>query len=137
MKKNITYLLMTLGIFSLGVASARTWTSADGSNTFKGDFVSYDKDTNIVKVTRGIRSVKFNADKLSDADREWLKAQGAPTEEQLAAKAKEEAAAALEGQKIGSKLGNGVLSKLEGDKFVDFAMTAAPDYYVVYYSGSW
>ena len=53
---------------------------------------------------------------------------------------KTEAAAILEKldrQVIGSKIKKGVLSKLEGDRFSDFTMSNAPDYYVVYYSASW
>jgi|TARA_B110000908_G_scaffold74107_1_gene89315 hypothetical protein len=126
MNKTITYLLVTLGILSLGVSQARTWTSADGGKTFRGDFVSYDKDTGMVKVTRGIRKMSFNADKLSEGDREWLNEQGASG-----------ASKALDSQKIGSKLKMGVLSRLEDGAFVDFAMTTAPEYYMIYYSGSW
>lgn len=134
MKKTTTYLLLALGILSLGVSYARTWTSADGSQTFRGEFVSYNKETNVVKVIKGLKTVTFKADKLSELDQEWLKEQGSAGE---ADKAAADAAKALAAQKIGSKLKEGVLSKLEDGAFVDHTMTTAPEYYVVYYSGSW
>ncbi len=107
---------MALSIIALGSSHARNWTSADGSKTFQGKFVSYDKDTGIVKASKGFRKVSFKADKLSEGDREWLNEQAL---------------------KIGAKLKQGVLSKLEDGAFVDFSMTTAPEYYVIYYSGSW
>ena len=53
------------------------------------------------------------------------------------AKAADGAEKQFAAQKIGSKLKEGVLFKLDGSKFVDYAMTTVPEYYVVYYSGSW
>lgn len=60
-------------------AEARTWTSADGSKTFKGKVKSFDAETGTVKIikTNG-RVVAFNQSKLSEADIEYLKA-NAPT----------------------------------------------------------
>jgi hypothetical protein len=59
-------------------ADAHTWTSADGSKTFKGELNSYDPATGMVsvKLTNG-KLMNFNQDKLSEADIDFLKVQGA------------------------------------------------------------
>ena len=137
MKKTICFLLGT-AILSLGTMTARTWTSADGTKTFKGELKSYNEETGVVKVVKGFREISFTVDKLSKADQEWLKTQTSKGKAEAEAKKKaEEAASKLDDQKIGSKIKEGVLSKLEGDAFVDYKMSTAPEYYVVYYSGSW
>ncbi|MEY3395391.1 MAG: y domain 1 [Verrucomicrobiota bacterium] len=54
---------------------ARTWTSADGTKTFEGEFLSYDPATGAVGVTlTGGKVMKFSQDKLSAEDIAYLKA---------------------------------------------------------------
>ncbi len=66
-------LVLLLGI---GV-QARTWTSSDGAKTFEGELKSYDPATGIVNVTQPNGKVmKFQQDKLSAADIEFLKEKG-------------------------------------------------------------
>ena len=137
MKKTICILLFVTG-FSLIASQARTWTSADGGKTFEGQFKSYDEGTGVVIVIKGIRKLSFNVDKLSEADREWLENQVLEQKAEEGTNGEADAILdELDKQVIGSKIKNGVLSKLEDDEFVDFTMSNAPDYYVVYYSASW
>lgn len=133
----LKYLLAAGLAAALGIGQlpARTWTSADGSKTFEGTLVSYDKDSDKVTVTlRNGKTLTFGADKLSEADKTFLaeQAQAAP------AGGGEDLAAALKEQKVGGKLLKpGVLQKLDGKKFADFELTKAPQYYLVYFSASW
>ena len=58
-------------------ASARTWTSADGSRTFEGELKSYDAETGKVTVVmKNGRSLTFSEDKLSKDDIAFVKSQG-------------------------------------------------------------
>ncbi len=134
MKHRLTSLLLAAGICAVSPADARTWTSADGASTFAGKFVEYDEAAAKVTITKGFRDITFGIDKLSEADREWLKEQQAKAKDAEAASASAKQFAA---QKIGAKLREGVLSKLDDGKFADYTMTTAPEYYVVYYSASW
>jgi len=64
-------------VLSLPVASARTWTSADGSATFEGELLSYDAETGTVGVTHSNgNKMVFNQDKLSADDITFLKENG-------------------------------------------------------------
>lgn len=64
-------------IFSLSTASARTWTSADESQTFEGELLSYDAETEMVGVTLANgKQMVFSQDKLSASDIAYLKEQG-------------------------------------------------------------
>jgi hypothetical protein len=79
MTRNRTQLLLQLAasfLLVLGV-QARTWTSADGSKTFKGELQSYDAASGKVSVTlpNGKR-MTFLQDKLSADDIAWLKKNG-------------------------------------------------------------
>ncbi|MGB0993253.1 MAG: hypothetical protein ACPG32_12400 [Akkermansiaceae bacterium] len=130
MKLSTLCLLATMGILSLNSLSARTWTSADGKKTFNGDFKSFDESTQQVTVLKRGKSMTFDVSKLSESDREWIIAK---VEEQKAG----EVTKVLEDQKIGAKLIGGTLSALKDGKFVEYNMTTAPEYYVIYFSGSW
>lgn len=115
---------------SLGWASARTWTSADGTRTFEGDLKNFDEATGKVTVLAGGQNLIFSQDKLSEDDRayiqEWQTKKEAPSP-----------AESLEDQKIGKKLTDKVLSRLDGKKFESVSMTKAPEYYLLYFSASW
>lgn len=120
---------VTLGI---GLVSARTWTSADGSKKFEGELKTYDKEAGKVTVImRNGRSLTFDITKLSDGDKTYLDENGN-------AAGGNNVAEALKAQKIGSKLGKkGILEKIDGKKFAAYELTKAPEYYVVYFSASW
>lgn len=65
----------------LSVASARTWTSADGSKTFEGILHSYDAATQMVSVKLSNGTLqKFKEDVLSADDISFLKASTRKTE---------------------------------------------------------
>ena len=115
---------VTLGI---GLVSARTWTSTDGSKKFEGELKTYDKEAGKVTVImRNGRSLTFDITKLSDGDKTYLDENGNAV------------AKALKAQKIGSKLGKeGILEKIDGNKFAAYELTKAPEFYVVYFSASW
>ncbi len=56
-------------------ASARTWTSADGSKTFKGTLKKYDAEKGHVTIVRSNgRTITFSENKLSADDIEFIKA---------------------------------------------------------------
>lgn len=124
---------MLAGLFSVSLLEARTWTSSDGTKTFKGDIRRYDEGSGKVTVLKGFREVSFRDEVLSDEDRKWLLDWANKQEVSESSDVDGD----LDKQKIGSKLTGGVLSKLDGGKFVDYEMATAPDYYVVYYSASW
>jgi hypothetical protein len=124
---------VTLGI---GLVSARTWTSADGSKKFEGELKTYDKEAGKVTVImRNGRSLSFDITKLSDGDKTYLDENGNAAG---GADGGDNVAEALKAQKIGSKLGKkGILEKIDGKKFAAYELTKAPEYYVVYFSASW
>jgi len=131
--------LLHVGIVALlgvGAVSARTWTSANGKKTFEGELKSFDKENDTVTIVyRNGRTITFGTQKLSEADRTFLEENG-----KAAADAADPAdvEASLKGQKIGKPLAKkGILSKLEGEKFANFQLEKAPQYYLVYFSASW
>jgi len=67
---------LVLPIFFSPLAMARIWKSADGSRTFEGELVSYDKKTGMVQMSIGGNTGSFNQNILSAEDIEFLK-QGA------------------------------------------------------------
>ncbi|QTN31097.1 DUF1588 domain-containing protein [Akkermansiaceae bacterium] len=69
----VTASAVLLALFA--TASAREWTSADGSRTFTGDLVSYDAATGSVRVVSGSGVKDFSKDVLSAADIAYLKSQ--------------------------------------------------------------
>lgn len=133
---NKVFILILLGsIFTSAESYSRTWTSADGQQTFEGKLRSYNKATGNVKVIKGFKQFSFHVDILCEADRTWLESQAEDVQEEGGndAGVLEE----LGRQVIGAKLKEGVLSKLEEGKFVDYTMSFAPKYYLVYFSASW
>ena len=57
-------------------ATARTWTSADGTKTFEGELSGYNAYTGMVTVLSGNRILTFKQNVLSAEDIEYLKATG-------------------------------------------------------------
>ena len=72
MKSSLLILVLGIGVL-LAMAEGRTWTSADGTQTFEGELKSYDAAKGIVRVVRpnGVRTT-FTQDKLSAEDIAWL-----------------------------------------------------------------
>lgn len=131
MKKSILFAaLLALAIPSL---HARTWTSADGSKTFEGDLRSYNPTTGEVTVLVNGRATTFQESVLSEADRTFLKEEGAnPTSD-----SSDDPSAALEGQKVGAQVLKAKLHRLEGERYKRAEMAKAPEYYIMYFSASW
>ncbi|MEN8773042.1 MAG: hypothetical protein ABF379_01125 [Akkermansiaceae bacterium] len=128
MKKTILTTIASLMLAGFG--HARTWTSADGSKTFEGDFVSCD-DTSVT-VKRGIKEMTFKLDLLSEKDQKWAKGEAAKIA--VAEENKKEAAEFMDGD-FGKALKK--LQKLDGEDFVDHDLEAAPKYFLLYFSASW
>lgn len=126
MKKTLTLTIAVSVIF--GSLQARTWTSAEGGKTFKGNYVSHTDD--FVTVTRGLKKVRFKISLLSEDDRKWL--------EEKKAEASEPAEKKSGGDlgKIGEKLA-GNMVKLSESKYEDYIAETVPEYYIVYYTASW
>ena len=132
MKLKSTITLSTLLLAMAGTSLARTWTSADGKNTFEGEFVSATDTT--VTVKRTSDSTTFLITRLSDQDQEYVK--------EAITQAKAEAEARAESEKLSSaavpKAIGGKLVKLDGKslkKAGDFDVV--PKYYFLAYSASW
>ncbi len=72
MKSSLLFLIFGIGVL-LPTVEGRTWTSADGAQTFEGELKSYDAAKGIVSVVRpnGSRTT-FTQDKLSAEDIAWL-----------------------------------------------------------------
>lgn len=113
-----------------GLGSGRTWTSADGTKTFEGDFISSDETS--VTVKRGTKQMTFKLALLSEADQKWAKEEGAKLA--VAAENKKAAADFMEGD-FGKALAK--LKKFDGDSFADHELEAAPKYFLLYFSASW
>ena len=111
-------------LLGLGSASARTWTSADGSRRFEGELRSYNAEKGLVTVVLGNgQELRFTLDKLSAADRDFLarRTPGNSTAEGFTASLERE----------------GVLRILKDDKFVAHKLDPRPRYYLLYFSASW
>lgn len=66
--------LAAISILLFNGAHARTWTSADGTKTFEGEFNSYDAEKGLVTVALANgRSMVFTQDKLSARDIDYLR----------------------------------------------------------------
>jgi hypothetical protein len=72
----LTLLCITALATLTQAAEVRTWTSADGSQTFEGVLVGYNDYTGLVTVDRGDRKLTFEQKLLSDADIEYVKTEG-------------------------------------------------------------
>lgn len=69
--------LFAASLLLIHPASARTWTSSDGSKTFDGELVAYDAETGSVSVelVNG-QNITFKQEVLSPADIQFLKEKG-------------------------------------------------------------
>ena len=76
-KKPLLLLCSALLLATVAPLSARTWTDAASGRTLEGDYVS--SDATHVIVRSGGKTLEIAIDRLSEADREFIKAQAAPT----------------------------------------------------------
>lgn len=123
-------LLIASLMAGLAWAPARTWTSSDGEKTFEGELKEFDATTGKVTVLVNGRQLVFDQSKLSEEDQTFLTEWKAEAD-------KPDAGEALAEQKIGSKLTDRVLSRLDGKKFKKAKLEKAPEYYLLYFSASW
>ena len=127
MKKTILTAITSLMLAGLG--QSRTWTSADGSKTFEGDFVSCDGTT--VTVKRGIKQMTFKLTLLSEEDQKWAKAED---EKIASAEANKIAAEEFSRSKFGKTLRK--LQKFENSKFTKHELEEVPKYFLLYFAAS-
>ena len=109
---------------------ARTWTSADGSKTFKANYISHTEDS--VAVMKGLKKMNFKISLLSEADRDWLDQQQASSN---IAKTDTEPA----NESFGT-FGDNIKSDLvifSGKRYRKHKLETAPDYYLIYFTASW
>ena len=129
MKIKLTSLLATIAL--VAHVQARTWTSADGSKTFKADYISHTE--NSVVVMKGLKRMNFKTSLLSEADRDWLKEQGQKSSLEPDEKAEPTA------DELG-EFGNNIKNDLvifEGKRYSKHKLESAPDYYLIYFTASW
>jgi hypothetical protein len=74
----LSFALICLSCFAITATAAetRTWTSADGAQTFEGTLIQYNDYTGMVTVDRGDRHLTFDQKLLSDADIAYLRTEG-------------------------------------------------------------
>ena len=119
--------LLTLGLcatMGVGLAAERTWTSADGSQTFEGEFQSYDEDTKKVTVLKNGKAMTFGLSIISEDDQAWVKQQ--PSKQEIAK---------FEESELGKSLAKAKI--MEENQYVDFAYETPPKYFLLYYTASW
>lgn len=111
-------IILMAGVLSL---SARTWTSADDSKQLEGEFKYFDTEKGEVAIEVKGELVKFDLDKLSQDDQDFVKAQG-------------EEARTID---VAGLLSKAKVHQLGDGKFKEVPFEAKPDYYLVYFSASW
>lgn len=126
-----TALLLTTLVFAAQAASARTWTSADGTKKLEADIVSADGGQVTIRHASGQQRQyplsMFSAEDAKFVD-EWL-SQKNSTE----ASAKPAAPKGALAEELADKL-----VRLEGRSFKKYEFTgAAPEYFILYFSASW
>lgn len=115
-------LITGLSILSCaGILSARTWTSANGSDTFDADYVSHSASE--VTVIKDSKKVSFALNLLSSDDQAWISKQAQPA-------ANANAATFVDGL-------NKHLTKFDGAAYQPYTPEKNPEYYVLYFSASW
>ena len=128
----ITQIFSIIGCLALwvSVGNSRTWTSADGSKTFEGDFRSYNATTGEVSIVRDGTLIRVKKELLSEADIKFAtEVKAEVTTESIAEELKE--------QKVGAVLANSKLHRLDGKRFRKAEIEAVPEYYLLYFSASW
>ncbi len=128
MKKNTLITIASIALLATG--SARTWTSADGSKTFEGEFISCSEDS--ITVKQGLKERTFKLALLSQEDQEWAKAEGIKV---AAAAENAEAAEEFANSKFGKAFRK--LKKLDGKRFAKHELGGPPKLFLLYISASW
>lgn len=73
-------------VTTIDFSEARTWSSADGTKTFEGEFRSYDPEEKTVTVVlSGGQTITFSTQKLSKPDIAWVNEQLKPPPQELPA----------------------------------------------------
>ena len=114
----------------ISTSSARTWTSADGSKTFEGEFIS--STDNSFTVKQGFKEHTYKLAILSEEDQQWVKAEGPKVAAMIE---KKKADAAFAESDLGKSFQK--LQKLKGKKFAKYELTEVPKYFLLYFSASW
>ncbi|MEM7385983.1 MAG: hypothetical protein AAF514_13670 [Verrucomicrobiota bacterium] len=124
------------GLLSAGLAmslGARTWTSADGKNTFEGEFVSLEGEIVTVEKANG-KTLRFKAIVLSDADQAFVRKAAAEK------KARAEKESKLANAAVGKELSGKLVKLAESGRRltkVKAENQKKPEYYLVYFAASW
>ena len=99
---------LTLSTVALALCAspllARTWTGADGSQAFEAEYKSYDAEAGTVTVLKGAKKISFSLDKLSEEDKEWVKAEAVRRIEEEAKENVPSIEEQLAEQEVGKKL---------------------------------
>jgi hypothetical protein len=123
-------LIPSITLLIAGSSWARTWTSADGSKTFEGDYLSSSSDS--VTVLKKGSKLTFKLDLLSEQDQEYVKTMVANEANQ---EANEEAAANFKVSDLGKAFKK--LQKFDGKRFSKTELETVPEYFILYFSASW
>lgn len=108
---------LTMALFlPLCAGEIRTWTSPDGSRTFKAEFISRDKDTVTLRRV-GSNEMTMGIDKIHADDQGWLK-KNHPTETEAKAMDVPDESAVFDTLKFGDNR-NTVITKLKASKMVE------------------
>lgn len=99
------------------LASARTWTSADGEMELEGDFKSFNDEASEVTILVEGEEIKFDLGKLSDEDQAFVKSQGEVN--------------------ITTLLQKATLHQVVDGEVKEVKFEADPKYYLLYFSASW
>ncbi len=126
MKRPINTLAFALAIITTPLM-ARTWTSADGSKTFEGDYVSKEASKVTVKMKSG-ETMTFPISKLSEADQAFV------TEQKESAVSGTKMANTE--QPIYSQVSK-YLRKFSKSSYKKAELATVPEYYILYFSASW
>lgn len=126
---------LMLGVLPLllASASARIWTSADGSKTFEADLISYNAATKVVDVERDGVKLSFAVEKLSETDQLWL----VENEKKLAKQQEDKAglAEARASSPILKELKK--VERLDGGRMKRAKIGEDVEFILLYYSASW
>ena len=127
---NLLHRATVLLMLSASFAQARTWTSADGSQTFEGDLRRYNAATEMVTVVVDGSPITFPTLRLSEGDLAFLKEH----EENLS---KSDPTEASEERLVETQVRKAKLHRFDGKRFRRAELEEPPEYYFFYFSASW
>ncbi len=118
--------LLISALAGLSPISAKTWTSADGTQNFEAEYISHTETE--VTVIKDSKEVTFKQKLLSKADITWV------TEQTNKEVAQPEAS---DSEDVIHSNAKNYLKKLSGKSYKKFSPTKKPEYYLLYFSASW